>query len=313
MTRMSALATLLITAAVCGAEAQFALQDDGARLTVLEGDKPVLVYNYRRVAPPKGVAEHYGRACYIHPLYGLDGDVLTQDFPPDHYHHRGLYWAWPMCKVGDRRADIWLSKDVHQHFEKWLMREVGKDQAEIGVQNVWTFDDRPDNPVVRETIRFTVRPADEQGRTVDFHLEFTNLTDEALRIEPKDYKGYGGFCLRLDAKRKPLTFTTALGTQPPGEDALRCETPWADVSSRIEPDGPYSGAAMFQHRENPGYPHPGWILRHYGFLGASWPHVETREIGPGRSFALRYRLYIHRGDAEQGDVRRRFQEYRNGL
>jgi AcrR family transcriptional regulator len=40
------------------------------------------------------VPEKFRRSCYIHPLYGLDGEVMTEDFPVDHRHHRGVFWAW---------------------------------------------------------------------------------------------------------------------------------------------------------------------------------------------------------------------------
>lgn len=33
------------------------------------------------------------RANYVHPLYDLDGHVLTEDFPKDHLHQRGIFWA----------------------------------------------------------------------------------------------------------------------------------------------------------------------------------------------------------------------------
>jgi sugar/nucleoside kinase (ribokinase family) len=33
---------------------------------------------------PEGVPEDRRRSCYIHPIYGLDGQVLTDDFPKDH-------------------------------------------------------------------------------------------------------------------------------------------------------------------------------------------------------------------------------------
>ncbi|MCA9427928.1 MAG: PmoA family protein, partial [Candidatus Omnitrophica bacterium] len=91
------------------------------------------------------------------------------------------------------------------------------------------------------------------------------------------------------------------------------DTPWGDVTSRVEPDGPTSGMALFQHPENPGYPHRGWIFRHYGFLGASWPHLEPYEIAPGESVTLRYRMLIHRGTAEEAKVGEAFEKFVNEM
>ena len=61
-------------------------------LGLFESDRPVLVYNHG-VLSKAGVPADRNRSTYVHPLYGLDGEVLTDDFPKDHYHHRGLFWA----------------------------------------------------------------------------------------------------------------------------------------------------------------------------------------------------------------------------
>lgn len=303
---MTVLAALI--AASSGA-AEFAIKIEEPHLTILDSGKPVLVYNYGRIPPPEGVPEYLGRACYLHPVYGSAGDVLTEDFPPDHYHHRGVFWAWPSCAWGDRPMDMWLMRDVRPRWERWLVREVGSEKAEIAVSNVWTFDDDPDTPVLREIVRFIVYPSEERGRLIDFHFIFENISEKTLTIQGQKSgeKGYGGFCFRPNSARKPLQFSSALGLHE--EDAFWVESPWADVSSKAAPDGVISGAAIFQHPKNPGYPHGGWLFRHYGFLGASWPHLDSHILRPGESLDLRYGLYLHQGNAEEGKVSNRFARY----
>jgi hypothetical protein len=297
----------------CGlCHASLTISDDGSGLTISEGERPVLVYNYEPVAPPAGVEQRYVRSCYIHPLYGLDGDVLTQDYPTDHFHHRGVFWAWPRNMVGEKAFNLWLIQGkgevgARQHFEKWVKREEGDKQAEVVVENTWRYDDSP-APLVRETIGVVVHAAERDSRAIDFMLRFENVSQEVVTFLGADKeKGYGGFCIRPDASRKPLEFTTKDGRC--ATDVLRYDTPWADVSSRISPDGPYSGLAAFQHPSNPGYPHHGWIFRHYGFLGVSWPHLEPYILEPGKSVELSYRLFVHRGNAAEANVAKGFAEY----
>lgn len=289
------------------ASAEFTFDDQNGTLKLLENGKPVLDYRYETVKPPLGVPAHFARACYIHPLYDLNGKIITQDFPIDHFHHRGVFWAWPECKAAGRPMDVWSLTDVHQHHEEWLTREAGKDKAVVAVRNRWAFDDAPDKAIVREEVRFTVQPADEVGRSVDFDIKISNVSDGPVTFLGAKDKGYGGFCFRPDASKRPLVFTTAQGVSP--EDALRFDTPWADVSWKS--DGADTGVAIFEHSSNPGYPFPGWIFRHYGFLGASWPHEQEHLVKPGESFQLRYRLYIHNGDAEKGQVARHFADFLN--
>src|SRR5687768_10502890 len=75
-------------------------------LGLWEGNRPVLVYNHGIISKA-GVNASQNRSSYIHPLYGLDGEVLTDDFPADHTYHRGLYWAWSHIKIGEQEYDLW--------------------------------------------------------------------------------------------------------------------------------------------------------------------------------------------------------------
>lgn len=293
MRLLYALITLLVATT---AFAEFKLEDNGAAITITENNKPVLVYNYGMVSPPKGVDEKYRRACYLHPVYGLDGEVLTQDFPLDHYHHRGVFWAWPDSTIGDEKIDVWTLIGVRPHHEKWIQKEAKDGVVSLEMENVWLFDDRPEVPQVREHVAITVHPEDKDSRAIDFDLHFTNVTDKefVLRGATTDNKGYGGFSFRPDATRKPMLITTASGLQK--KDVLEEASPWADISLPTErKSDTYSGVAIFQHPENPGFPHPGWILRHYGFNGHSWPHTTPQTFAPGEFFRLRYRIWIHRG------------------
>jgi hypothetical protein len=290
------------------------LSDDGSRLTVLEESDPVLTYHYAQVDPPPGVAKRYHRSCYVHPLYGLDGDVLTQDYPSDHYHHRGIFWAWPESNVAGRLFNLWLIEQegetgARQHFEKWSNQGSGPNSAEFAAQNIWRFDDDP-TPLVREEVEFRVHSVEGDTRSIEVRLDFKNVCEQDVTLLGAAGKGYGGFCIRPDAERKPLLFYSALGQQ--AGDTLELESPWADVSSRIRPGGPSSGVTVFQHPSNPGFPHPGWIFRAYGFLGASWPHLDPYTIEPGENVELRYRLLVHRGTGREAGVDRLFDEYAAG-
>jgi hypothetical protein len=310
-----AVLTLLVFLSI-PAFAEFSMEDDGKALTVMENGKQVLVYHYELVTPPEGVDEHFRRMGYIHPLYGMDGEVMTQDFPGDHYHHRGVFWGWPNTTIGERAADVWALAGIRQIHEKWLVKEAGADRAEIAAQNVWVFDDAPDTPAARETVRIIVHPSKKNNRSIDVSYTLENLSVEEMVVrgsttedtKAKRIKGYGGFNLRPDAERKPMSFMAASGVVE--KDVLWLDSPWADISYAKEKGiEELSGVAIFEHADNPGYPHPGWILRKYGFLGQSWPHLEPKPLATGESFELKHRLFIHRGNAKKGRVAKAFAKY----
>lgn len=293
----------------------FSLQDDGKHITILENDKPVLVYNYAFVEVPEAVAQKTGpRQGYIHPLYGLDGDILTDDYPDDHFHHRGVYWAWPYSAVGGRRFDLWALVGVHSELEKWIDKRADEKSAVLQVVNRWVLDPTGET-VVREEIGMVVLPSNGVGRAIDFTLRFANIADREVTLEGTHdidsgtgkVKGYGGFMYRTDNTRGEQSISIASGVLD--ADDMRAQSPWADLSS---PQGfglPHSGVAIFQHPKNPGYPHEGWLLRHYGTIGASWPCDSPHRMAPGEAVELQYRLYVHRGDAAEGKVAEAFAEY----
>ena len=66
---------------------KFEESKEGILLT--EDGKPRFFY---RIAPDS--SRQYALGDYIHPIYGLDGEVLTEDFPEDYPHHHGIFWAW---------------------------------------------------------------------------------------------------------------------------------------------------------------------------------------------------------------------------
>lgn len=281
----------------------FQVEDNEENVTVIENGTPVFVYNYTWIAPPEGVKPMFRRTAYIHPLYGLDGEVLTEDYPSDHYHHRGVFWGWPRGEWKGKRLDTWGLSNSRQVHVSIAPFSESADGPIISGKNHWILDESPDTPIVSETYRIEVHPSTEVGRAIDFTITLKNITDAPVELKGaiEQNKGYGGFNFRPDAARKPMHFTTANGVQ--AEDTFIAESPWVDVSYAIEPGGKkFSGAAIFQHPDNPGYPHPHYLIRHYAFLGHAWPGNTPYTIAPGKDVTVKYRLYIHRGNAEAGKV-----------
>lgn len=293
------------------ANAALTTKDDGAALWVYDGDTPVLAYNYKTTPLPERVDERFRRAGYIHPLFGLDGEMLTQDFPSDHYHHRGVFWAWPESIALGKKLDTWGLSGANQKAVSWTHKGGADGTLILELEQYSYFVEDEDTPILGESVVVTVHPAEGDMRAIDFVLTFTNKTDEDFIFKGQDDKdkGYGGFGVRPNAQRKPFRFLGANGRIR--SDRLEEASPWADVSYSVNPDKrtPKSGVALFQHPDNPGYPHPGYLLRHFGFMGHSWPHREPHTLAPGASVTLRYRLLVHRNDGQLAGVPAAFDAY----
>jgi hypothetical protein len=284
------------------AETHFELEDRGSvTLELSEHEALVLGYNYGNILAP-GVPEDRRRSSYVHPVMGLDGEILSSDFPSDHPHHRGLFWAWPRVGVGDQTLDLWHLRGIRHRFESWTTREAGPVCAVLGVRNGWYLDNGM--KVVNEKLTLAVYRAGPIGRVIDADLQL-ETTDASITITGQTDTGYGGFNFR-PAQRREEVITTANGVQR--EDSNLVPSAWGDFSARFGEGESVSGVAIFQHSDNPRFP-SGWCLRPYGFLGVDFPGTERFVLRPGEPLRLRYRVCIHRGDAQDGKVREMYEAF----
>lgn len=264
------------------------------RSMIREDGRPVLVYNWGDQCP-EGVPEHRTRSCYIHPLHGLDGEVLTDDFPQDHLHHRGVSMMWPGMKVGARKVDHW-----HIDGIRTINREVqfvdADAGAELTVLNDWMLDDGTD--VADEQTSITIAPAGDSSRIIDVASKITAGPEPITLRGAALPKGYGGHMIRF-APRTGERITTDRGERTRDSDRLPFR--WADYSATFEDASAISGVALFPHPDHPDYA-PYWQIRPYGILSMSWPGSRPYVIEPGQSVTLAYRMMIHRGDAMQSNV-----------
>ena len=287
----------------------FSLEDDSSgRLTIIENKHPVLSYNYG-MQLPVNVPVRYRRSTYIHPIYDIKGNALTDDFPDDHYHHRGLSWMWPKVFIDSVRYDLWHIygqkgelKGIHQVFEKWIVKEVGPVCATIGAKNNWQLDDG--QKVMDEWVYVKVYRTTDSARAVDIKLTWKALT--SIGIEGQTKKGYGGLNFRF-APRKETKIFSNFGEE---KDSDLKRLPWADQSAKFGYSNYFSGVSIFQQKDNNNYP-AGWCLRHYGFLGVAWPGAERYNMNAGEKLSLSFRIWIHQGDAEDGLVEKAFEIFDN--
>lgn len=273
----------------------FSWADRDGRLTLIEGKDSVFTYNYE-MRLPEGVPEEYERSSYIHPIWDPAGTVVTDDFPEDHYHHRGLSWMWPRVFVEGEEYDLWALRGVEQVFDRWLLREAGSGCATVGVKNHWEMME-DGRSIVDERVWIRAYPADEYGRAIDVRI--TLEANEAIEISGRetDDKGYGGFSLRY-APRDSTVIVSPGGRE---EDSDHRRLPWADESGQFRGSPDRSGIAIFQHGRHPDFPAK-WTLRHYGFIGVAWPSLTRVQLTPDQPVTLRYRLWVHQGGAEEGRV-----------
>ena len=286
-------------------------------LGLWENDKRVLVYNHGPIAQAD-VPDSRPRSCYVHPVYGLDGEVLTDDFPKDHRYHRGMYWAWPHIKIDGQEYDLWSAKgELRQEFHRWLGQQADVQGAKLGVENRWMAADKQ---LVREQIWLKVHPAMDGARAIDVELTWTPL-DRPLTLSGAEGKSYGGFNFRFGPRTKtvitiPENYLLAEGVVAPAgrisADLVVTKLPWADFVGDFAGGSAMSGAAIFVHPQHRDFP-PTWMTRHYGLVSVGWPGVEPQTFPPNEPITCQYRVWIHRGGPTSAEIQRVYESYRATL
>ena len=281
---------LVLLATALHAEGPFSWRagTEGGYLELDAGDKPVLRYNYGVQLPP-GVPEDRGRCCYIYPLWTPGGVSLLDDFPKDHYHHRGLFWAWPDVRVAGTSYDGWMMKGLKtvqkQHFAQ--LQSDGNAPV-LDVDNEWVAGGKT---IATVHERYTIHASDGQSRTIEVALTLT-ATDAplVLRGSHEEGKSYGGLSVRF-APRTDTVIRTEKGISEKDEDLNAHD--WAELEAVY--DGHKAALRIDNTAANDGGS-PQWCLRHYGFLGAAFPG-KTKDrnaftLEPGKPLTLRYSILL---------------------
>lgn len=299
---------------VCRSQSMHARLDPASgQVELLENGRPVLRYNHQTIEPgaltnqvaPGNRIYARARSDYIHPLYGLEGEVLTKDWPLDHPHHRGIYWAWPEVEYGKERGDL-------HALQRVFARPVGKPKltsgaafAQVEAESLWQWEDR--EPIVREVARIRAYPADADGRVVDLTFAFTALK-EGVTIARRETDKYGGLNLRLEPSAYQ-TITTH--TDPAGTEPRRC---WSDLTGVFAGAHGPSGLAVFPAPSNPDYPGDWVQYPELAWVQPTFPAAKTRyPLSRAAPLVLRYRVWLHPGRPGAAAFARQWAKYQEAL
>lgn len=271
--------------------------------------EPLLAYNFGAITNPDVPANdpRRTRSCYIHPVWGLHGEIMTDDFPRDHYHHHGIFWTWPHVVIREEEFSLWEDKGkLRQRFQKWLCRECNPGSAVLGVENAWMIDDEC---LLTERVWVTVYPSDSMGRFIDIDLFL--LPHVPVTLWGAEGKSYGGLTMRF----RPRSPKDSMITVPDGltkDDLYETRLPWADFTSRFGSDESLSGGTIMVAPNHPDFP-PTWLTRHYGPLCIGWPGIQSRTLEPGSCTRLSYRVWIHSDLPSAAEIQRLYDGYAAGF
>jgi hypothetical protein len=259
---------------------------------------------------------------YLNPVIGPYGHTVTrgetspEGHKHDHIHHRSIWVSYGEVNEHDFWAEGEKSGiQAHKSFSKIMEGPVF---AEIFANNEWITRDKTQKMVDESRdMKFYNLPSSQRIIDVSVHFEashgdvFFGDTKEAGLMSVRVYP--------------------TMTVNPPGtgkiENAIggigEAETwgkmaQWCDYSGIV--DSKKVGIAIFDWPKNFRYP-TYWHVRNYGLMTANIFGRGTFEGDPskdgswtleaGKKLNLSYRIYIHKGDATDGNVKEKYHDFIN--
>ncbi len=295
--------TLVLTlesAPVAGRGAAIESGTVGGGLAFTNEGKPVLSYHLDPSALPRsGIPPEYHRAGYIHPIYSPLGALISDDYPPDHIHHHGIWSPWTKTEFQGRTPDFWnmgkktgtverVALDrtwggwVHGGFEaRHRMVDLSAPTPVTALNETW------------DVVIYRVAGAAKPVHLFELTIRQTCATNDPL-ILPEYH--YGGTAFRGRAEWLGATasqFLTAEGET----DRVKAQgqrTRWIAQSGAVGA-GAIAGLAMLGHPDNVRAPQPVRIHPREPYFCFTPSQLGRWTIEPGQTYVARYRFLVFDG------------------
>lgn len=231
---------------------RFAAGQMGGDLVVSYGQRELLRYAVAERSSEEADKDYLTRSGYFHPVTTLAGDVVTDDFSPDHPHQHGIFFAWTESRYGETKTEFW-----NQHLRRGTIRHAGLGPSGGGpvlagfeTKQVYRLPETSDS-ILEETWQARCFVIDADVWLLDLTVKQVALTDQPL-VNQKYH--YGGLGLRgARGWRKDLaTFITSDGNGRLAGNGTR--PVWSALSG---PSGNRRPTlAALDHPENFRFPQP---------------------------------------------------------
>lgn len=306
-------ATTAILLAGCGVAASSepigcTIHEDSRFVEVIAGNGIALRYHHGVTEVPEGIDPVFERGGYISAVYGLDGTLITEDFPLDHVHHRAVNWSWAATTWHGEMRDMYAIRNPYEGdpiigglFRRPAapVRCTTEDGvAVIEAESHWLWDD--EDPIVEEWVQIAVRQESPDLRTIDITLRLLPIVDGlqfAGRLRRDAFNGaygYSGFNIRMaPGEDQRIRFYPDPEEHDADTTAPRAH---ADYSAAFGPDGVRAGLSILQHAANPGNPQVWRAYPGLNFIQPIYPGDALIPMPRGEEIILRYRLLVHNGD-----------------
>lgn len=280
------------------------LHNADGKLTIKNGKKDLMSYQYTTVFPPAGADTNYKRSGFIHPLYAPHGQMLTTIQPPDHYHHYGIWNPWTHTVFEKDTVDFWNLK-AHQGTVRFIKFTQQKSKRKFAAftaqqQHVVFKKDGSEKIALNEwqTVKVHSPSKNNDSYIVDFTSKMRCATDSPLLIVAYRYAGFSWRATEYWDKNNSEMLTSEGKTR---DNTDNTKGKWIVVYGAL-PGNDEGGIAMLSHPSNYNHPEPLriWDKKANGGRGDVFANFATTKdkdwlLESGKTYTLKYRLVVFNG------------------
>ncbi len=289
-------------------------------LQLIDGEQPLLNYQFATVYPPEKVNPLYQKSGFIHPLWSPGGEVLTRIQPPDHYHHFGIWGPWTKTHIDDREVDFWnLARGMGTvEFGGFVSETAGPLFAGFKViQRHVDFGARgKDQTAMNEQLDVRAWQADEKIRIIDYTTTLNTSLEKGILLDAYRYGGGIGFRATEKWHKDNCSVLTSEGKARAEADGSMAR--WCLVEGESDTKEGRSGILFLSHPSNRMHPEPMrvWPLNAAGGRGDLFFEFcpirhEAWKLMPGKEYTLKYRMIVFDGKMDAETAEKHWRSFAN--
>jgi hypothetical protein len=302
----------LVTDSPAGFADRIAVTRDKTKLKFSDASRPLIEYQSEPGALPRGnIKPIFTRGGYLHPIFTPAGKMISDDFPPNHIHHHGIWWAWTHTEFQGRKPDFWNMGEGKGRVEFVALDEQWSGPVHGGFRSRHRFVDLTAPApvtVLNETWEVKVFSAAARAKWWTFELTSQQRCATADPLKLPEYH-YGGLGLRGNRAwngKDNCNFLTREGeTDRVKGHGTRAR--WCDMWGEL--DGAKAGIAILCHPDNFRAPQPMRIHPSEPFFCYAPQQGGDMEIKPGDIYISRYRFVVHDGPPDKAELDRLWNDF----
>ncbi|HMG33745.1 MAG TPA: PmoA family protein [Blastocatellia bacterium] len=295
------------------AGSQVQLSAANNQLIVSASGHKIFAYQTEGQLPSPDIKPIFKRGGYIHPVYTPSGRIVTDDYPPDHFHHHGIWFAWTKTEFKGRHPDFWNMGDGTGRVEFVSVDDSWSGPVHAGFKSRTRYVDvDTDAPVIALNEQWLVRvynvgQGEKPYAMFDLVSSQNCATSDALILPEYRYGGVGLRGNRQWLSKDNCDFLTSEGKDRNNGHSTRAR--WCHMGGRI--DGQLAGIAVLDHPSNFRSPQPMRINPDQPFFCYAPSQMGQWQISPGTVYVSRYRFVVYDGSPDKSELDRMWEDFAN--